>query len=281
MPIGSKLSFTSSYARTIRFPNMGSRNSDRTSPSPCSPEWHPLNSRTMACASSAIERILETSFTSLRLSVGRTWRQPTDAWAYQVPVVPYLRNTSVNLSIYSARCSRGTAQSSMKDTGFPSPFIDMTMLSPALRTDQISCWNPGSSALTTAAANPRLAMSSSRRLSRPSCSSNSGPANSTSSSASGSPLTNWLMAPRKAAFSPARSSSLRSISSTAVGPSSTMCRTESVAEWRSGKWHTPSTLCEGIGCRSSSMRVKKASVPSEPTSKSAMLYPAGEIRSIL
>ena len=37
-------------------------------------------------------------------------------------------------SVYSARCSSGTAQSSMKDTGLPSPFIDIMMFRPALRT---------------------------------------------------------------------------------------------------------------------------------------------------
>ena len=44
------------------------------------------------------------------------------------------RNTSVSASVYSARCSSGTAQSSMKLTGLPSPFRLIMMLRPALRT---------------------------------------------------------------------------------------------------------------------------------------------------
>ena len=58
---------------------------------------------------------------------------PPRACAYQVPRVPW-RNTSVSASVYSARCSSGTAQSSMKLTGLPSPFRLIMMLRPALRT---------------------------------------------------------------------------------------------------------------------------------------------------
>ena len=72
------------------------------------------------------------------LSTGRTCRVPTEACAYQVPRVPCLANTCVSLSVYSARCSSGTAQSSMNDTGLPSPFIDIMMLRPAFLTSHTS-----------------------------------------------------------------------------------------------------------------------------------------------
>ena len=74
----------------MRGPNIGSLNSDRTMPSPCSPLWLPLYSRTSAKHSSAIARIFATSAGSFMLSTGRTCRQPTLAWAYQVPLVPCL-----------------------------------------------------------------------------------------------------------------------------------------------------------------------------------------------
>ena len=66
------------------------------------------------------------------LSTGRTCKVPTDACAYHVPRVPCFSNTRVSCSVYSARCSSGTAQSSMNDTGLPSPFIDIMMLRPGL-----------------------------------------------------------------------------------------------------------------------------------------------------
>src|SRR3979490_877538 len=68
--------------------------------------------------------------------IGRTCSVPTEACAYQVPSVPCFLNTCVRESVYSARFSSGTAQSSMNETGLPSPFIDIMMLRPALRTSQ-------------------------------------------------------------------------------------------------------------------------------------------------
>src|SRR4029079_19163567 len=76
----------------------------------------------MAQASSAMARIF--SAPSRRMSsTGLTCRVPTDACAYQVPRVPCFSKTRVRRSVYSARCSSGTAQSSMKETGFAAPFI--------------------------------------------------------------------------------------------------------------------------------------------------------------
>ncbi len=132
-PDGSKASLTSSNAFVILGPNCHSTHSLRTSPSPCSPENAPLKRRTHSEASCAMARILAAP--SRRISrMGRTCKVPTDAWAYQVPWVPCLAKISVSLAVYSARCSRGTAQSSIKDTGLPSPLSDIMMLRPALRT---------------------------------------------------------------------------------------------------------------------------------------------------
>ena len=60
-------------------------------PSPCSPQCEPLYSLTIANASSAMARMVLASFSSFRFSTGRTCRQPTEACAYQVPLVPCLR----------------------------------------------------------------------------------------------------------------------------------------------------------------------------------------------
>ena len=91
---GSNRSFTVSNALVSRGPNCQATHSERTSPSPCSPEKAPLYSRTRAEASSAIARIF--SAPSRRMSrIGRTCSVPTEAWAYQVPRVPCLPNTSV------------------------------------------------------------------------------------------------------------------------------------------------------------------------------------------
>ena len=162
-PSGSKLRFTSPKASTMRLPSMGSRNSERMIPSPCSPECDPLYSRTSAWASSAMRRIFDTSSPLLRFKVGRTCRHPTEAWPYQTAVVSWRAKTSVSRSVYSASLSRGTAQSSMKATVFPSPFIDITMLSAALRTSHITRWSAGATAGRTASRNPRPAMTSSKR----------------------------------------------------------------------------------------------------------------------
>ena len=51
----------------MREPNMASWNSERTSPSPCSPECEPLYSRTMAKASSAMARIFLASASSFQI----------------------------------------------------------------------------------------------------------------------------------------------------------------------------------------------------------------------
>ena len=91
--------------------------------------------------------------------IGRTCSVPTEACAYQVPRVPCFSNTCVRRSVYSARCSSGTAQSSMKETGLPSPFIDIMMLRPALRTSQSAFCCVASVISTTLPGRPRSAIS--------------------------------------------------------------------------------------------------------------------------
>src|SRR5881396_3525082 len=94
--------------------------------------------------------------------IGRTCKVPTEAWAYQVPSVPCLRKTCVSESVYSARFSSGTAQSSMKETGLPSPFIDIMMLRPAFLTSHTSRWSAASTMRITLPGLPRSAISAAR-----------------------------------------------------------------------------------------------------------------------
>src|SRR5215468_6247282 len=94
-------------------------------------------------------RIASTSCSRRRLSTGRTCRQPTEACAYQVPRVPCLAKMSVSFEVYSARRDSGTAQSSTKETGLPSSFIDIMMLRPAVRTSAMPACSLGSSTSST------------------------------------------------------------------------------------------------------------------------------------
>src|SRR3979411_3030461 len=115
-PRGSSQDLISPSAAVSRGPKNGAIHSERTNPSPCSPEYAPLYCLTNAQASSAMARIF--SAPSRRMSsTGRTCSVPTEACAYQVPRVPCFSNTRVRRSVYSARCSSGTAQSSMKAPG--------------------------------------------------------------------------------------------------------------------------------------------------------------------
>src|SRR5258707_179826 len=120
----------------MREPNIASWCSERTSPSPCSPECEPLYSRTIANASSAIARICLAPNSCFRLMTGRTCKGPTDACAYQVPPVPCLWKTWVSRSVDSARSSSSTAQSSMKEIVFQSPFVEIMLFGPPVRADQ-------------------------------------------------------------------------------------------------------------------------------------------------
>ena len=210
-------------------------------------------------------RILRAPDSSFMLRIGRTCRHPTEACAYQVPSVPCLWNSRVRRSVNSARSCSGTAQSSMKETGFPSPFIDIMMFNPALRTAVMSACDCGSMVRTTEPGWPWSASVSSRRPSDSMSGACSSPANSTRSSASGAPFTWRSNVARKTGSCRARSSMVRSTSSTAEGPSSTMNRVTSIASWKRAKWQIAPTLCFGTRCSLSLIRVKKPSVPSEPT----------------
>ncbi len=97
----------------------------------------------------------------------------------------------------------------------------------------------------------------------------SAPANSTSRIAAGWPIRAVAIVGRNAGFIKLSSIIVRSTSSTAVGPSCTMCRAASIAARKVGKLTTPSTLARGSSdSRRRRLRVN-ARVPSEPTSKCA------------
>ena len=134
---GSKRRLISPKAETRRFPSIGSRNSDRIQPSPCSPECEPPRSPASANASAAIARRRSTSSPSRRSRAGRTCRQPTDACAYHTACVAWRSMISVSRRCHSGRRSRGMAQSSMKASGLRAVGRDIEMLSPALRSDHI------------------------------------------------------------------------------------------------------------------------------------------------
>src|SRR5919109_5365284 len=88
-PFGSSHDLISPSAAVRRGPKNGAIHSERTRPSPCSPEYAPLYCLTMAQASSAMARIF--CAPSRRMSrIGRTCSVPTEAWAYHVPCVPCL-----------------------------------------------------------------------------------------------------------------------------------------------------------------------------------------------
>ena len=273
----------------MRGPNIRSWNSERTMPSPCSPECEPLYSATMAKASSAMARNARTSLSWRRLSTGRTCSSPTEAWAYQVPSVPWRAKSAVSRSVKSARSSSGTAQSSTKETGFPSLFIDIMMLRPWVRTSVILACRPVSIASSTppsrrpSQAKPRSDIRSCRADRRRAFSAGSSSANSTSRSAAGSPRTKASSEGESAGISRPSSIIVRSTSSTAAGRSATMCCVASIASRKVGKWQTPTALCRGRGASRSSMVSLSASVPSEPTKRCAMLLvgPSGTSASML
>ncbi len=168
---------------------------------------------------------------SRRMSrIGRTCSVPTEACAYQVPRVPWRVKTSVRASVYSARCCSGTAQSSMKLTGLPSPFRLIMMLRPALRTSHSAFCGASSLISTTLPGRCRVSATSSTsernwRSSAPL----SSPLNSTSRIAAGSPISAASMVARNAGLARDSSIIVRSTSSTALGPSVTMCCAASIA----------------------------------------------------
>ena len=89
--------------------------------------------------------------------------------------------------------------------------------------------------------------------------------------AAGLPISAVCIVGRKAGFSSASSTMMRSTSSTAVGPSLTMCCAASIAARKVGKLTMPSTFARGNSDNFSVRLFVKASVPSEPTSRCARL----------
>ena len=173
--------------------------------------------------------------------IGRTCKVPTEAWAYQVPRLPYLRNTPVSASVYSAKLSSGTAQSSMKLTGLPSPRRLIMMFRPALRTSHRFFCGASSTISTTLPGKPKSPISSTSSLILCAISALLGPENSTNNTASGMPPLMCgdkavRMVGAKAGFCKDSSIMVRSTSSTADScptcmpcPSLTMCCAESMA----------------------------------------------------
>ena len=192
--------------------------------------------------------------------IGRTWRVPTEACAYQVPREPYLENTSVSAWVYSARLSRGTAQSSIKLTGLPSPLRLIMILRPALRTSHRFFCKLASGIATTDPARPRSPIKLCRDVNFSSKGACASPENSTNRIASGvGPLASMRavsMVFLKLGLWRAKSIMVRSTNSTAVGPSLTICCALSIALKKLAKFTTPSTLCCGKGANFSSSDLK-------------------------
>ena len=170
---------------------------------------------------------------SRRMSkMGRTCKVPTEACAYQVPLVPWRLKTCVSSSVYSAKCTNGTAQSSMKLTGLPSPFRLIMMLRPALRTSHKFFCGASSTISTTLLGKPKSPMSSTNWRMCGNKLALSAPANSTNNTASGWPIKAVRMVGAKAGFCKDKSIIVRSTNSTAVRrpcPNFTMCCAASMA----------------------------------------------------
>ena len=183
-------------------------------------------------------RIAFTSFSSRRLSTGRTCRQPTEACAYQVPRVPCFSNTSVSrCGVVGEMLERHRA---ILDEG-----DRLALLLHRHHDVEAGGAHIGDRGLQRRDRAPRRR----RPTSRPACPSRSrdrpsarascfrraqvlvqsSSANSTSRIASGSPRTKASSVGRNIAISRASSIMVRSTSSTAIGFSLTICCAASIA----------------------------------------------------
>ena len=153
------------------------------------------------------------------------------------------------------------------------------MFRPALRTSHSAFCGAASGISTTLPGRPRSPIRSTRSRSFGSSAALSSPENSTSRIAAGLPISAVSTVGRNAGFARLSSIIVRSTSSTAVGPSLTMCCAASIAAWKVGKLTTPSTLARGSSA-SCSVRLRVyASVPSAPTSRCARLtLPSARVR---
>ena len=142
----------------------------------------------------------------------------------------------------------------------PSPFSDIMMFRPALRTSHKAFCAFSSGISTTLPGRPRSPISSTSRASRASSSSRSSPENSTSRIASGGLPSRSISARsivgRNTGLARESSIIVRSTSSTALGPSFTMCWALSIAAQKVGKLTTPSTRAFGKGESFSTSRRK-------------------------
>ena len=122
----------------------------------------------------------------------------------------------------------------------PASFMDIMMLSPAVRISVTAACSSASSTGTTpphlapvlCQENPKSPISSPSRCRRRAFSPGSLSANSANRIASGSPRTTASTVGWNMAISRARPSMVRSTSSTAIGPSLTMCWAMSMACWK-------------------------------------------------
>ena len=180
--------------------------------------------------------ILETSSWSFMLRTGLTWRHPTDAWAYQVPLVLYLSNILLRPSVYSAKSLSSTAQSSINETGFASCFIDIIMFKPDFLISLTLDWREVSVTSITPPGffvffheYPRSLINSWSFFNRTRFSSISSSANSTKSNDLGSPLTTASTVGLNISIFLASCIIVSSTSSTATGSSGTICCAASIA----------------------------------------------------
>ena len=142
-------------------------------------------------------------------------------------------------------------------------FMDIMMFSPDVRSSVIAACKAGSSTSTTpphcapwrSKPKPRSPISSDNCCSRRAFSPSSS-ANSTSSSAAGSPFRKASKVGRKIGISLASSIMVASTSSMAMGFSFTRCWAASMAAWNEPKWHTPKPRRPSNGQSLSSMAVE-------------------------
>ena len=202
--------------------------------------------------------------------IGRTCSVPTDACAYHVPRVPCLRKISVkpvdvlgemrerHRAILDERHRLAVAAHAHHDVEARLANLPQRLLraASAICTTALAAGRgrPSARRDRRARATARLALVADELDQQDRC---------------GSPISAASITGRNAGLPRARSIIVRSTSSTADGPSSTMCRAHSIARWSDGKLTTPSVRCGGSGRACSVNSRVQASVPSLPTSRCA------------
>ena len=145
MPCGSRMRLVSSKRAIRSGAYMRGSSSPRRRPSPCSPDSDPPWATTMSATASATSRMRVTAPGARRSTMGRMCRHPTLACPYQmaspIPVSVSTRRTS---PANDARACGGTAGSSMKGMGLPSPSTRSAREMLVRRMRQIDAWSEGS-----------------------------------------------------------------------------------------------------------------------------------------